>query len=305
MHYEKHCMKTTGWFVLAIAWLFLGCEEEVVGVLGTDQTYSMYGVLNPRADTQYIRVFPIEGLLVSGQPVPLDARFESLNLTTDERVAWRDSVVEDRGGYGHIFWAPFRAEYGESYRITIEGADQQRAGVEVVVPPLTEPELETPGGDFSVLLPIRFRGEIPRLIRTELAFYLQYTVATTATGAPVVRADTVNLGYDDRVSRTSTGLLLNVNLTEAAQIAREQVGGDPDFDVRFGINLLYITMDAIVANDAWNPPGGVFDPNVLVQPGVMSNVENGFGFVGAGYRVGLSWQPTNDVMERAGFAPFE
>ena len=42
---------------------------------------------------------------------------------------------------------------------------------------------------------------------------------------------------------------------------------------------------------------------MLVQPGLMSNVDNGFGFVGAGYRIELTWLPDDDVVARSGFRP--
>ena len=50
------------------------------------------------------------------------------------------------------------------------------------------------------------------------------------------------------------------------------------------------------ANAEWDPPGGVFDADVLVQPGTLSNVENGFGFVGAGYRLSSTWIPLDTII---------
>ncbi len=72
--------------------------------------------------------------------------------------------------------------------------------------------------------------------------------------------------------------------------------------VLVNIRLLSMQMRLIVADAAWDPPGGVFDPNVLVQPGTLSNVEQGFGFIGSGYRLALRWRPPDNVVLASGFA---
>ena len=59
--------------IAALACLLWGCEEDVVSVLGTGRAFTMYGVLNPEVDTQFVRVFPIEGILVQTEPIPLAA----------------------------------------------------------------------------------------------------------------------------------------------------------------------------------------------------------------------------------------
>ena len=73
---------------------------------------------------------------------------------------------------------------------------------------------------------------------------------------------------------------------------------DVPLDQTFGIQFRDVTIRLIVANEAWNPPDGEFDPDVLVQPGLLSNVENGFGFVGAGYRLTGFWAPEDTIMVR-------
>ena len=40
-------------------------------------------------------------------------------------------------------------------------------------------------------------------------------------------------------------------------------------------------MQIRVLDANWDPPGGVFNPEVLAQPGAYSNVENGYGFFGS------------------------
>ena len=51
----------------------------------------------------------------------------------------------------------------------------------------------------------------------------------------------------------------------------------------------------------WDPPEGVFDPEVLAQPSRLSNVENGYGFWGS---VGLytqEWNVSQEFSELLGY----
>ncbi len=59
---------------------------------------------------------------------------------------------------------------------------------------------------------------------------------------------------------------------------------------RPGLPTLYnVGMKLSVTSDDWRPPGGVFDPDVLIQPGTFSNVENGFGFWGSVAQLDAEW----------------
>ncbi len=58
---------------------------------------------------------------------------------------------------------------------------------------------------------------------------------------------------------------------------------------------------ALAADSAWAPPGGVFDPDVLVVPGALSNVENGYGFIGAGEGIRVQWIPSVNARLVAGY----
>jgi hypothetical protein len=73
------------------------------------------------------------------------------------------------------------------------------------------------------------------------------------------------------------------------------------FNQRFGIILIEMRVEMLAVNEAWDPPGGEFDAELLVQPGTMSNVEDGFGFVGAGYELEREYLPPDSVLQDAGF----
>ena len=66
---------------------------------------------------------------------------------------------------------------------------------------------------------------------------------------------------------------------------------------------MLVSFSTVLGNEEWVPPDGEFNAANLIQPGTFSNVENGFGFVGAGYRLQRSWTLPFEVVEKTSFVP--
>ncbi len=278
-----------------------GCEEDVTAVLGTDQPFTLYGVVSPQLDSQWVRVFPVEGVLEPESGETLDARFVSTDLQSGDEHVWRDSVILDAlDQRAHVFWAPFRAEYGHTYRLSVSRSNGDASVVEVAVPRQTEVVIREPQiSATSAVLPVVIEGEAPRLLRIEIV----YTVSYVPAGAQRPDADAVSISYDGVQERTPEGWIIAINpyrdFDEVEQTITERI--DHPVDRGAGLTLLNLTLKLVVGNEEWDPPEGSFDPERLVQPETMTNVENGFGFVGAGYRLEESWLPEPHVIEAAGF----
>lgn len=60
-------------------------------------------------------------------------------------------------------------------------------------------------------------------------------------------------------------------------------------------------LSAKVASEDGRLPGGVFDPEILIESGTLSNVEHGFGFVRGAYPTSLTWRPEEDAINRTAF----
>ena len=277
----------------------MGCDEDVIGVLGTDQPYTIYGVLNPRSDTQWVRVFPVQGRLAPRDSALLDATFRSTDLQSDEMRVWQDSIIREPSGlYEHVFWSPFRAAYGHNYRIEVERSDEAMSHVETEVPQDARLLLQDPITRFGVSQAVLIEGDVPRLLRVEVIYSVDLLPPGSVTK---FASESVTLPYSASTARTDGGWTISIDISEAYQTLVEvlrQAYAAPSLDLR----LLIMDLRLIVANEAWDPPGGTFDPDILVQPGILDNVENGFGFVGAGYRLRRQWKPLNDVLEQAGFS---
>ncbi len=299
MNRQQHTFSILAGFMLAII-LFMGCEEDVVGVLGTERPFSLYGVFTPGPDTQWVRVFSIENQLQLTPPEPLDAAFISTNLTTGETHVWRDSITQDeRGFYSHLFWAPFAVNYGERHRVEVtRGSDGQVSSAEVEIPVQSELVELDPVVQFrDVIQPVLVEGATARLIQIELSYRLINSPSAESESPEVF------LNYDGKQRTTPDGWVVDVELSEDIQVLREELAKTGNWFPSFGVGVTSMTLRMMVVDDAWNPPDGEFNPEVLVQPGTLSNVENGFGFIGAGYRIDITWRPPADALEQAGFRP--
>lgn len=293
------CGALCGTLALAAPLAFTGCEEEVTPIIGTDRAYTLYGALTPEADTQFVRVFPIEEILEPTSPVPLDARVVSTDLETGVQHAWRDSLVMDfRRQYAHVFWSPFRPEHGHTYRIEIEGATGASA-VDVTIPLPATIEVQEAISASSTTVPVLIRGDAGNLLGIEI----DYTVGS----APGLGSGpiTLTVPFEGQMTRQGEGWLLRIDMAREREEIVVRLDARGAYRNEYGVLLLDMRLHMIVANDAWVPPGGVFDPEVLIQPDVMTNVENGFGFVGAGYELSHTWRPPEEMLLRAGYRPFE
>jgi hypothetical protein len=282
-----------------------GCREDVLMIVGTERPFSLYGVLNPAADTQYVHVFEVEATLTTGSSEPLDAHFTSRNLRTGETRVWSDSVsCNQKNVCIHVFWSPFRVLYGHEYRLQVEKADGRKSHVDVAVPPMAIPAVGPTLYSGEIVLPLMLRQPIPRLNRVEVTFEARTVLGMdTSSGLFDFYDVIIKMPYQDRSVRAGNEWMIQVSLTDAYSKVFDRLARvfHPSTLRHYGIELLLITVDVIAASEDWDPPGGVFETATLVHPEVMTNVKNGFGFVGAGYRIHYQWRPEAGDLEAAGF----
>ncbi len=280
------CLTTV---LLGTLLLLMGCEESVDPVLGTERAYTVYGFFNARADTQAMRIFAIEGSLALTRPEPLDARVVSIDRQTGTEHAWQDSVTRfSSGRIGHVFWSEFRAVFEHTYRLEATRSDGAVTSVEVTVPPLSEPLLLAPTvADRFVFLPV-FWPQAPRLNNIRVRYH--------------ILCDTSRLEFEYPYAldqeQVNGGSVVTVQFSnDARQIFREVLGSCPVQDLRAeAVEVL-----VLVSNAEWVPPTDVYDAELLVEPGTFTNVDNGFGFVGAGYPASFRYEIPDSTAIAAGF----
>lgn len=272
--------------VLVLIATLAGCDATIEPTPGTDRVYTLYGQLDADADTQAVRVIPIAETLDSIDPDAIDAAVTSRHEQTGETRVWRDSLVQyPDGTQGHVFFAPFSVDYEDTYRLDVDRSDGAQATVTVTVPPLStldslRRDVRTGGlADYVVGV----QG-VPRLS----GIVARYTLVGDVTPVQTVR-------HTDLVARVDGGWEVAIPFVSDLQriVARSETGL---------VGLIAFEVGVYVSNEAWNADdaGGQFDPEVLVEPGTFSNVENGFGFFGAGYRLWRTLLPTSTDRSRAG-----
>ncbi len=286
--------------LLVAAALLCGCEEDVNPFIGTELPFTVWGYVNPKADTHAIRVFSIDDRLRLISPEPLDAVVTTTRLADGRRTVWRDSVVQQfNGDYRHIFWTTEPVDYGESYRLDVVRSDgESSTSSDVRVPDPIAIEILEPNENAvaNIELPILIAGTPPALPRIEV---LYNTFSVNGQGVTIVEVP-IRINYSGQVLRRDNGWLLNVALREDfREIARIYAENELPGQI---ICTDALVLQVHVANEEWVSPIGVFDENVLVEPGTLTNIQNGFGFFGAGYVEEISWLPSELLFVRAGFA---
>jgi hypothetical protein len=235
--------------LLLLAVLLSACSDAFDPFVESDQTFALYGFLDARRDTQFVRVEAITERAEAGSTV--EARVTSTDLVTAETTVWQDSLVRlDDGTEGTVFLAPFRPEPGRTYRITAARPDRPEAASEAVVtlpaePPLTIAEPEVIAAEFVAQRLTIGSGAEPEDVR------VTYTVRHVGADEPA----RFSFGYNATPAR-GNGYEVVVALRRDADEIRSILGIEPD-DVGsvalVGLEVAY----GIVAEGQTGVTGGV------------------------------------------------
>ncbi|MFT4603362.1 MAG: hypothetical protein ACI9W4_000076 [Rhodothermales bacterium] len=308
----------------ALSWLALfaivGCDTGVYPRVEGDFDYSLYGVLNPRADTQAVVVIPIEATLEALS----HSRSVTVTISDDhgETHVLTDSLVVKEMGPVNVYWSEFRAEYGALYTVTAADPESHRLSSAVVrVPPFTGVVLADPVFEFGVSQEIVLDGGLERLNFTEVVYEITarlpaawrvYPVLVPGASEPVpvqppasdslvIQNLQVPISYVNRELYSGSDWRIKVNYTQDLLEIIRRLRRRGRMDATFGVQLRGINFSAVAANEEWAPPGNAFIKDELIQPGTLSNVTNGFGFIGAGYTIRHSYRLSDELLTRIGF----
>lgn len=101
-----------------------GCDTSVTTTVPSDEYhYSIFGILNPAQDTQWVRVEPIAEPTTSGAPRTLDVTVTLENLDTGQEWTLRDSLMRVQRELQHTFWASVAIAPSTSYQLTVRGPE--------------------------------------------------------------------------------------------------------------------------------------------------------------------------------------
>ena len=281
------------WVTLAVG--VTGCEENVNPFIETTRYFTAFGALDMNADSQFVRVSAIRQTIDFEESDPLNATLTSYDLTNGKVVEWTDSLFTfDDGSQGHVFYAPLRIEPEHTYRIEIVRDDGAMSVAETTVPSLPRAVVDPisfSGGNLFISQSVRWLGveDEPFNVQTWYRFLRSQGspfVDIPVDYPPANRADNLDQGWQFLVSQSLDKTVVLDSLAQPTDLIFMGMG--------MGITVL---------DEQFDPPGGVFYPEVLVQPGVFSNVVDGFGFIGAMGRFTVEWVLPDEAVRGLGYIP--
>ena len=276
------------------------CDDAFIDPFDNDERYyTIYGFLDVRETEHAVRVIPVTRFperitTTTGPQAFIDAMVTSTDLHTGETILWRHSLDKlSDGTYGHIYRATFIVQTGRTYRLEVQRSDGKTASAETRVPYISEAAYYERGPveislDSSVVTQEIYIPNVPSLWNIEAVYLMSNEAFAEGTlngrffipyGRAGVRTDDGGWRFTLQISEDQTRVRAEIDSF------RQQGVYDNSPLVMESMGVQIRILDA-----NWDPPEGVFDPEVLAQPGTLSNVENGHGFWGS---VGLyrqEWQ---------------
>lgn len=269
-------MRSAVW-ILLLAVALVSCDTGTFDPFDNGERYfTVYGFLDERETEHTVRVIPIARFAAEIQDpsVPqasIDGVVTSTDLRTGQVTLWNHRLdrLED-GSLGHVFRGRFQVRPGRTYRLDITRSDGTVTSAETTIPrfPVTKPDPDILFFPYEVSPDSALTQEVhlPGIV-SPWDIYLDYDL----------QGRLVRVPYGRSGERTADGWKLTVSLRDDAVKMRQAMG----LDAAAQLPLLHaITVSIRALDDAWDPPEGTFDPEVLAQPGVLSNVEKGYGFWG-------------------------
>ena len=284
----------------------IGCDDTLIDPFDNDERYfSVYGFLDQMETEHSVRVIPITRFaeqIDDPSQAFIDAEVWTTDLTTDQRTRWTHHLerLED-GTFGHVFKARFMVQPGRSYRLEVIRSDGKMSVAETRVPAPHDILIVERG-------PIQYRDDSTRFYQDlhipgipspwdlNVIYLWDAGLGTRRIYSPYQRSGvrTPDGGWTFRANISDD----QVAVRDFAQWMTDQgymQEGDPHSVTSMGVRIR-------VLDEAWDPPEGVFDPEILAQPGTMSNVEHGYGFFGS---IGMfeDWWSVEDVSREWGYIP--
>jgi hypothetical protein len=275
----------------------MGCEESVNPFVEEDRYFTVFGYLDTAAEEQFVRVIPLRTDFADLGNTTIDASVTTFEVETGQTVVWQDSLITyNDGSVGHVFHASFRPVPGWTYDLTISRSDGVQSSASTTIPLITGVELDDPTiSTAAVFQKVRWSNIDFRPFRVEV----WYRFLNSSPSLPFLNAVLPYGNVDDKYGQVVQGNKWEVlvRLTNDKEDVTKELGLS-DSSAPF---LMSVGMRLTMTDDSWRPPDGVFDREVLVQPGTFSNVNNGFGFFGSLNQYSFEWTLSPQITSLIGY----
>lgn len=236
------------------------CEQSFEPLKENDQYFfSIYGYLDAAADTQWVRVMPIQEQLYSGSE--MDTAVVSLeHLESGEKAVMKDSLFYyGHDTYARNYWTTMPLEPDETYRLTATGKEGQSSSVTVTLPEdYPTPVVQTIGDNvFNVFVDVS-----ERLVDVQSI----YRVRQHRSDVRIISVPNMQSAYPD----DEGGYRVDIKVSTDRRYVSQRVTGD--------YTLSRAQIFVAVAGPDW-VDFSVLDDRVIELPDGVSNIENGVGYL--------------------------
>lgn len=280
------------WVLLA---LLSGCESSFDPFAESDLHFTLLGYLDSDADAQFVRVIPYRPVVDRLKTAVIDASFRSIDLDTGASIVWSDSVVQfSDSSYGHVFWSRFRPVPGHKYRIEVERSDGGLTWAETLVPqhPVDPDSVYGALNESADFAPLYWPG-VRNVIEADVLYDIgPYSCSTLQSPPPVDGRWAFRIPYKGDFKGQISGNDWTIQLQlwsdqDSLKTRLRSVGAPARGQLCAYLYRLEVRLATPSAE--FSPPGGIWDRELLIYPGTLSNVHGGLGFVGSVVRTSVDW----------------
>ena len=243
--------------------------------------FSVFGFLDAGADTQFVRISTLRDS-VALSPGPIDAEVVLQETATGHTIGLRDSLFvffqegQDRR-IAYNFWTPEPLEPGATYRLTVTRSDGAATRAEVTLPgALPDPVLFAEG---TFLIPVRDWVQTITVKAVERLADVVVVLRFRDNDTPGQPLRMLRMSYVERLRSIASGVSVTTDIYA-------------DLRHRLGTTGCPVVVEATaviaVAGPDWPDLTGI-DDETLALPGVVTNIEEGVGFLGGIASRTLPW----------------
>lgn len=252
-----------------------GCNQTFQPLSKNDLSpFSMYGYLDASADTQWVRVTPLRKQVETISEKP------EMNVTLENLESGTTAVMEDSllqfflpGGQNTVnVRTSMEVEFGQSYQLKAVRPDGATSSVTVTIPNDFPTPRVIPRTSDGCLIRVEI-SDVERLIDVQY----QMRVKISRPGLEFIRS--VSVPYRSRIRQTAPDeYRVNVNIIWVRDMAMDELGPLP---ANTKLEILEKYLFIASGGPEWidHEELGSIDDLTFALPEVVSNVENGVGYV--------------------------
>lgn len=289
----QRLMKGAGYgvFVAGLTLSLAACDNTIEPFPEEpDAFFSIHGVLNTNADTQFVRVTPIRQTFVLDAANPVGITVTSTATSSGERVVWQDSLITlEDGSPGHLFFAIMDVEGGVTYRLDVTREDGKTTTAETTIPNIPSPLVNQPIVVDTVIVDDTEEEVVEQQIilqglnETPQRIAMNYRVAKSM----LAPEEEIDIQYDPDNS-TFGKLPVVVELTRDRRTIASRLGLAPNEKT-----IIFKGLELEI--ELWSVEWAVPTSGV--------NIQNGVGFFGAIGHFFPTWTLSSDVIRTVGYIP--